>query len=56
MQYRVIRSHRRTIGLYITPEGELEVRCPITMSNARIEDFVKSKENWVKKHMPQRRM
>lgn len=50
MDYRIIRSKRRTISLCITPEGALEVRCPQTMTVRQIEDFVKSKEGWIKKH------
>ena len=51
MEYRIIRSRRRTIALYITPEGTLEVRCPWLMSKDRIDAFVKSKENWIQKHL-----
>ena len=51
MQYRILRSHRRTIGLYITAQGTLEVRCPMHMTAAQIDAFVNSKENWIKKHL-----
>ena len=51
MQYRILRSHRRTIGLYITAQGTLEVRCPMHMPAAQIDAFVNSKENWIKKHL-----
>ena len=51
MDYRVIRSRRRTIALCITPEGTLEVRCPLKMPVWQINAFVSSKENWIRKHL-----
>ncbi len=51
MDYRIIRSRRRTVALYITPEGTLEVRCPLKMDASQIDAFVKSKEKWIQKHM-----
>lgn len=53
MQYRVVRSHRRTVALHITSEGSLEVRCPMGMPRERIEQFVRSKESWIRKHLPE---
>ena len=50
--YRLIRSNRRTISLQILPSGELMVRCPGRMKKADIDAFVKSKEAWIRKHMP----
>ena len=50
MQYRIKRSCRRTVGLYISPEGMLEVRCPFGYSDEKVAEFVKSKEEWIQKH------
>lgn len=50
MEYRVIRSNRRTVSLHITAAGELEVRCPMHLSREQIDAFVKSKEAWIQKH------
>lgn len=51
MEYRVIRSSRKTISLQITPEGALLVRCPNRMKKADIQAFVQSKEDWIQKHL-----
>ena len=50
MEYRVIRSNRRTVALHITADGSLEVRCPFGMPGEEIRRFVKSKERWIQKH------
>ena len=54
ISYQVIRSDRKTIALQITPEGQLLVRCPRSISDARIREFVKSKSSWIQKHLKSR--
>ena len=54
ISYQVIRSNRKTIALQITPEGQLLVRSPRAMSDARIREFVQSKSSWIQKHMQTR--
>ena len=49
MQYIVIRSSRKTVSLQIK-NGELTVRAPFFMSDAEIEQFVLSHEDWINKH------
>ncbi len=49
--YRVVRSHRRTVAIQITKDGQVLVRCPKAMGRAQIEDFVQSKESWIRKHL-----
>ncbi|MBO4937769.1 MAG: M48 family metallopeptidase [Oscillospiraceae bacterium] len=51
INYRVIRSNRRTIALQITPEGGVLVRCPNRMENADIQKFVDSKTQWIERHL-----
>lgn len=51
IQYRVIRSDRRTMALQITPAGELVVRCNHRTSQAAISAFLKSKATWIAKHL-----
>lgn len=48
--YRVIRSNRRTLAIQITGDGQILVRSPYFVSDSRIADFVKSKEDWIVKH------
>jgi predicted metal-dependent hydrolase len=49
MEYRLIRSSRRTIGLEITPDGLL-VRAPYGVSAAQIEQFLREKADWIASH------
>lgn len=51
MEYRIIRSSRRTLGLEITPEGELLVRAPRRVSAHQIQSFVEAHQAWIEKHM-----
>jgi len=45
-EYSLIRSKRKTLGLYIRG-GVLEVRAPIKMPKREIEKFIASKEKWI---------
>ena len=54
MEFRLIRSNRKTISLQITPAGELIVRCPAQMKKADVDAFVQSKRSWIEKHLPTR--
>ena len=49
MDYRLIRSNRRTIAIEITDSAEVLVRAPIFASVKQIEKFVQSKQNWIEK-------
>ena len=50
--YTVIRSSRKTIALEITRDCKLLVRCPNRMTTEYIENFIRDKAGWIKKHMP----
>lgn len=50
ISYRVIRSDRRTMALEITVHGELLVRAPQSMSDARIKQFVEEHRAWIDTH------
>ena len=47
MEYPLIRSRRKTVGIYIRPDGSFEVRAPLRLSKARIDEFVRAKESWI---------
>ena len=49
--YRLVRSSRRTVSLEITREGEVLVRAPLRMPQARIDAFVSSREEWIGTHL-----
>ena len=50
MEYRVIRSNRKTLALQITDEG-LVVRAPRNFPDQQIRHFVEEKRSWVEKHL-----
>ena len=49
IEYRTVRSRRKTIALVLLPGGSLEVRCPLWTSNQQIRSFVESKRLWIEK-------
>lgn len=51
MEFRVVRSKRKTMSLEITREGEVLVRAPYRLSAATVEGFVASHEAWIEKHL-----
>ena len=50
MQYRIIRSDRKTVALQIKA-GEVTVRAPRTMRNDEIAAFVARHEDWIRKKL-----
>lgn len=51
MDYRIIRSRRKTAAIQITPGGEILVRCPLGMPQGEIRRFVDSKRGWIETHL-----
>ena len=49
MEYRVIRSARRTLALQIEKNGGLVVRAPFHTTDARIATFVSEHTDWVER-------
>lgn len=47
MEYKLIRSRRKTLSIEVTPRGELLVRAPLRISNREIRRFVEEKQNWI---------
>ena len=50
VNYRIIRSSRKTLALQITDEGLL-VRAPLRMSEGQIRAFVEAKKGWIDKNL-----
>ncbi len=48
MQYRLVRSKRRTLAITIDGSGHCTVRAPLRMPQAEIAGFVAEKEGWIK--------
>ena len=40
IEYRLVRSNRRTLGLEVTREAEVVVRAPMRLPRQEIERFV----------------
>lgn len=48
IDYRLIRSNRRTLSISIDGEGALVVHAPMKMSQREIEGFIHQKEGWIR--------
>ena len=46
MQYRLIRSNRKSISIEVRPEGLL-VRAPMAATQAQIDDLLRRKADWI---------
>lgn len=53
--YRVVRSSRRSMSIEITEEGEVIVRVPHLTPDWTIRNYIKKKENWIRKHLAKAR-
>ena len=51
VEYTLIRSSRRTLGLEITSDLRVLVRAPKRCSQRQIDDFVARHERWIRDHM-----
>ncbi|MBL4866118.1 MAG: M48 family metallopeptidase [Pseudomonadales bacterium] len=49
LSYRVIRSSRKTLAVYVYPSGEIVVRSPKQCSDFEIRRHVQSRERWITK-------
>ena len=54
IEYRLVRSSRKTVSIQIEPGGEVIVRAPARMSAAEIERMVDAKRGWIEKHIPRK--
>lgn len=53
MEYRIIRSRRKSLSIEITPYGEVIVRAPSRMAKRDIEQFLERKADWITAHLTQ---
>ena len=44
---QIIHSRRKSIAIIIQHDGKLVVRAPLRLGNARIQEFVLTKKNWI---------
>ena len=48
IEYHLIRSDRRSIGIEVDREGKVMVRAPYSCEKKRIDRFLLEKENWIR--------
>ena len=51
MEYKILRSRRKSLAIEITPRGEVLVRTPLRMAKRDIQRFVESKQGWIVTHL-----
>ena len=51
MEYRLIRSKRKTLAIEVTAEAELLVRAPMRASLKDIEKFIDGNREWIEVHI-----
>lgn len=47
--HKIERSRRKTIGLFVTPDGNLIIKAPIFATKQDIDIIIKKKERWIKR-------
>ncbi|HHZ06655.1 MAG TPA: M48 family metallopeptidase [Clostridiales bacterium] len=51
VNYKLIRSNRKTLGLEITEDLSVLVRSPLKLPVDKIDEFVSNHSNWIEKHL-----
>ena len=51
IEYSLIRSSRKTIGMQVKPDGTVEVRAPYLVPKFEIDLFVLAHEDWARKQL-----
>ena len=53
--YEIIYSRRKTVAIQITRNGKVRIRAPYGCPRSFIDSFIRSKEDWVVKHLEKAR-
>lgn len=56
VSYALARSRRKTVAIYINKDATVEVRAPLKTPQKDIDQFVASKEKWIRSHINRRLM
>lgn len=48
MEYRVIRSQRKTLTIQVTEDGEILVKAPLRLTKREIEEYLWQKREWIR--------
>ncbi|MFN2139775.1 MAG: M48 family metallopeptidase [Candidatus Promineifilaceae bacterium] len=49
IEYELVRSRRRTVGITVHPDGRMTVRAPMNARTADVQAFVQKKGGWIVK-------
>lgn len=47
--YKIVRSNRKTITVAVSSDNVITVRCPYSMSDRAVDEFINSKSEWLYK-------
>ena len=47
INYKIVYSNRKTLGIYILKDGNVEIRCPKSVSKQTIDNFISEKQEWI---------
>lgn len=50
MDYKLIRTNRKTVAIQLQKDGSVIVRAPKRLAVYRIEAFIKEKQSWIEQH------
>ena len=50
MDYKIIRSDRKTVAIVVSADGTVTVRAPKKATDAYIRSIVEQKKDWIEKH------
>ena len=51
MDYKLIRSKRKSIAIEIDRAGTVTIRAPYRMPNVVVKSFIEDKQDWIRKHI-----
>lgn len=52
MEYKVIRSNRKSLSMQITPDGKVVIKAPLFVSDEKIANFIEEHISWAEKRLP----
>jgi len=52
INYKIIRSSRRTIAIVLNPDGSVILRAPYETKDEFIDKLVREKQGWIRKKLP----
>ena len=47
INYSVIYSSRKTLGITVTPKKQVIIRCPYNASREKVKELIQKRLNWI---------